>query len=205
MRSLIVLAQCPCSGGGSGGSNPVTGLLILAGFAMLWWLSRLVWRRWLCKGVLEMFRYPKSTVIVILLAINVAVIYYTYFRSPRSLSGRPARTAAVLPITDRNPSGLPRLLDLGATQCIPCKMMAPILEELKAEYAGRMQVDFIDVWKDTAAGQRYGIDGIPTQIFFDSSGKELYRHQGFMPKQDILAKCGELGFDLSAAGPSTRP
>ncbi len=90
----------------------------------------------------------------------------------------------------------PRLLDLGATKCIPCKMMAPILEELKEEYAGRMDVEFIDVWQDRDAADRYGIESIPTQIFFDASGKELYRHQGFIAKDDILKKWQELGVDL---------
>jgi len=78
-------------------------------------------------------------------------------------------------------------------------MMAPILEGLKKEYAGKMQVDFIDVWKDPAAGEPYRIDGIPTQIFFDASGKELYRHGGFIDKADILAKWKELGLDFSPA------
>ena len=91
----------------------------------------------------------------------------------------------------------PRLLDLGATKCIPCKMMAPILEELKEEYAGRMDVDFIDVWQNRDAAGRYGIESIPTQIFFDAAGKELYRHQGFFAKDDILKKWNELGVDLT--------
>lgn len=91
----------------------------------------------------------------------------------------------------------PRLLDLGATKCIPCKMMAPILEELKKEYAGRMDVDFIDVWQNRDAASQYGIESIPTQIFFDASGKELYRHQGFIAKDDILKKWQELGVDLT--------
>jgi thioredoxin 1 len=91
----------------------------------------------------------------------------------------------------------PRLLDLGATKCIPCKMMAPILEELKQEYAGRMDVEFIDVWQNRDAAGQYGIESIPTQIFFDASGKELYRHQGFIAKDDILKKWRELGVDLT--------
>jgi thioredoxin 1 len=91
---------------------------------------------------------------------------------------------------------LPRLLDLGAGKCIPCKMMAPILEELKKEYAGRMNVEFIDVWKDPEAGKAFGIEMIPTQIFFDASGKELFRHTGFFGKEDILGKWKELGVDL---------
>jgi thioredoxin 1 len=93
---------------------------------------------------------------------------------------------------------LPKLIDLGATKCIPCKMMAPILEELKKEYSGRMNVEFIDVWVNPDAGKPYGIEMIPTQIFFDASGKELFRHVGFFAKEDILAKWKELGVDLAA-------
>lgn len=92
---------------------------------------------------------------------------------------------------------LPKLLDLGADKCIPCKMMAPILEDLKREYAGRLEVEFIDVWRNPEAGQRYGIRMIPTQIFFDAEGRELYRHVGFIGKEDILAKWKELGVDLT--------
>ncbi len=91
---------------------------------------------------------------------------------------------------------LPRLVDFGAGKCIPCKMMAPILEELKKEYAGVLKVDFIDVWENPNAGQQYGINVIPTQIFYDSTGKELFRHEGFFSKEDILAKWKELGFEM---------
>jgi thioredoxin 1 len=93
-------------------------------------------------------------------------------------------------------TGLPRLLDLGAGKCIPCKKMAPILEELKEEYAGSLEVVFIDVWQDHSAGEKYGIRSIPTQIFYDPSGKELFRHEGFFAKEDILAKWKELGVDV---------
>ena len=82
---------------------------------------------------------------------------------------------------------IPRMVDLGRTFCIPCKMMAPILEGLKKEYAGRLQVEFIDIGKNPNAARKYGIRLIPTQIFFDASGKEVYRHEGFMSKADILA------------------
>lgn len=93
-------------------------------------------------------------------------------------------------------SKLPRLLDLGATKCIPCKMMAPILKELAKEYKGKLKVDFIDVWENRGAGEKYKINTIPTQIFYDANGKELYRHIGFHPKEDILAKFKELGIIL---------
>lgn len=93
---------------------------------------------------------------------------------------------------------IPRLIDLGATKCIPCKMMAPILEDLKKNYAGKLDVQFIDVWENPAAGKKYGINMIPTQIFFDAAGKELFRHEGFFGKEEILGKWKEFGVDLAA-------
>jgi thioredoxin 1 len=89
-------------------------------------------------------------------------------------------------------NSLPRLVDVGADKCIPCKMMAPILEELRAEYAGSLEVVFVDVWKKPEEGDKYGVRMIPTQIFYDAAGKELYRHAGFMSKEDILKKLQEL-------------
>nr|HDM59737.1 thioredoxin [Bacillota bacterium] len=91
---------------------------------------------------------------------------------------------------------LPRLVDLGAGKCIPCKMMVPILDELKMEYKDKFDVVVIDVWKNRSAGRKYRIRVIPTQIFYDAAGKELYRHQGFFAKDDILKKWKELGIEL---------
>ena len=88
---------------------------------------------------------------------------------------------------------LPRVVDLGADKCKACKELAPILVELRKEYAGRVTVDFIDVWKDSKAGEPYKIRVIPTQIFFDREGKEVWRHEGFLPKADFIAKFRELG------------
>jgi thioredoxin 1 len=97
------------------------------------------------------------------------------------------------------PVVLPRLLDLGAGKCIPCKLMAPILEDLKTTNAGVLRVDFIDVWEDKAAAQAHGISSIPTQIFFAPDGKELFRHEGFFSKEDMLAQWKTLGYDLKPA------
>jgi thioredoxin 1 len=96
--------------------------------------------------------------------------------------------------------GIPRLVDVGADRCIPCKAMAPILAELRTEYAGRMQVEFIDVWKNPGAGDPYDVYAIPTQIFFGRDGRELERHQGFISKADILATWQRHGYDFSAPG-----
>jgi len=98
-------------------------------------------------------------------------------------------------------SGLPRLVDLGSVTCIPCKMMAPVLEELRKEYTGRLSVEFYDIVQSPDVAKRYGMRVMPTQIFFDASGKELFRHEGFISKDDILAKWKELGVDLSSGAP----
>jgi len=92
--------------------------------------------------------------------------------------------------------GLPKLVDLGAKTCIPCKKMAPILDELKTEYAGKFDVEFIDVSVDEnlPRAEKYKIDLIPTQVFLGADGKELWRHEGFMDKDAILGKWEEFGY-----------
>jgi thioredoxin 1 len=95
--------------------------------------------------------------------------------------------------------GVPRLVELGSDSCIPCKMMMPVLDELRKEYTGRLSVEFYDVRRDPSIGTTYGIKLIPTQVFYDASGRELFRHEGFFAKEDILAKWKEFGVDLSRA------
>lgn len=92
---------------------------------------------------------------------------------------------------------LPKLLDLGAGKCVPCKMMKPILDDLKTNHAGSFTTEFIDVWENPDAGKAFGIEMIPTQIFYDSEGKELFRHTGFYGKDDILGKWKELGVNVA--------
>jgi len=91
-------------------------------------------------------------------------------------------------------SGRPMLVDLGADECVPCKLMKPILDNLNEEYAGRMDVIFIDVWKNRDQAARFNVRMIPTQIFYDESGKELHRRVGFIGKEDILATWQQLGY-----------
>lgn len=92
------------------------------------------------------------------------------------------------------------MVDLGANACIPCKMMAPILAELAAEYRGKAAIIFIDVWKNPEEGKRFKVSLIPTQIFFDKNGKEVYRHSGFMDKKSIMAQLAQMGVAPPAAG-----
>jgi thioredoxin 1 len=89
--------------------------------------------------------------------------------------------------------GLPVLIDIGAETCIPCKMMAPILAELKTEYASSFAVHFFNLDECPDLASEYQIRVKPTQIFYDASGQELFRHAGFFAKEDILAKWQEFG------------
>ena len=187
MAIMEVLAQCPCSGGGSGGGGSgISPWLILLAFAGVWFLARSIWNK---KGVSLMGKTGKIAIVVVLAIAVVAVIVMKRGGSS-STSAQPATQTA---------SGLPRLVDLGSTTCIPCKMMAPILEEMRKEYAGRLQVEFIDVDENPDAAEPFGIKLKPTQVFIDANGKELWRHEGFISKQDILAKWQELGVSFAAA------
>jgi len=94
--------------------------------------------------------------------------------------------------------GKPVLLELGSHSCIPCKKMMPILNELSTQQS-EFTVSFVDVWAVEGKGEEYGIKSIPTQIFFDGEGKELFRHVGFYPKEDILKKWKELGVTVPPA------
>jgi len=155
-----------------------------------------------------MSKIGRTAIVVVLVAAVAVVIAVKENQSNRSATETVEAASAgrtILPqaraedLADQPAAnGLPALIDLGAGECIPCKMMAPILEELKKEYAGRFEVRFIDVWKNPDEAGKYGIKLIPTQIFHDASGKELFRHEGFFSKEDILSKWKELGVDLSA-------
>jgi thioredoxin 1 len=77
-------------------------------------------------------------------------------------------------------------IELGADKCIPCKAMQPVMREIAQEYKGTIQVVFYDVWKTSKYAKDYGIQMIPTQVFIDKNGKEIFRHVGFYPKEDII-------------------
>ena len=131
--------------------------------------------------------------IVGLLAVAMLVVMMARRSEPPGRSQPPSGPAT---------RPLPRLLDAGSTTCVPCQMMAPVLEDLKREYAGRLQVEFVDIVQDEDAGRKLGIIVMPTQIFYDPTGLERFRHTGFLSKEDILAKWKELGVDLSAPAPA---
>jgi thioredoxin 1 len=125
--------------------------------------------------------------LVLLAAVGAAIL------GGRSSQDEDGATAAMVSEVD---TPLPRLVDLGSDKCIPCQRMAPILDQLAEDYAGRLQVEVINVREDASAAEAYGIRLIPTQVFYDARGEELWRHEGFIDRASILAKWEELGLTL---------
>jgi thioredoxin 1 len=90
-------------------------------------------------------------------------------------------------------SGKPILADFGANSCVPCRQMRPILKEIGAEYSEKARVLVIDVYKYQNLARDYKVMLIPTLIFFDSKGKEVFRHVGAWGKEEIVSKLKEMG------------
>lgn len=132
--------------------------------------------------------------IVALLAVVVGIVVLSKQRdraSPATMANPesgPADAAA------REP--LPTLIELGAGKCAACKAMVPILERLEEDYAGRFNVQSIDVIEDKWAADAFRVRVIPVQVFTDAQGNELFRHEGFYAREDILAKWKELGYSF---------
>ncbi len=125
--------------------------------------------------------------ILIILIVLAAVAGVVFLKKSKQ------EPAAPLPT---HTQGMPRLLDLGSKGCTACTMLEPVLEELRMNHIGRLQVDFIDVWEHEQIAMDYGVEIIPVQVFFDADGYEIYRHQGFISARDIVAKFKELGIEL---------
>jgi len=77
------------------------------------------------------------------------------------------------------------MLELGSIGCIPCEQMKPVMEKLRTNYKGKLEVIFIDVRKDRENGRKFGVSMIPTQVFLDKNGREFHRHIGFYAYEEI--------------------
>jgi thioredoxin 1 len=97
------------------------------------------------------------------------------------------------PVDKARASGKPSLVDFGSKGCRPCDILAPILEALKIKYDGKANVLFVSVVQDQILAARYGIDSIPVQVFFDANGKEVSRHVGFFPQEEIEKQMAKMG------------
>ena len=206
----MILAQCPCSGSGGGGGCSALPLvvmlaIVLGGYFLLNGIASTCEK----EGVSTMNKAGRIAVVVALVVVVAVVLAVKKGKAPPSAgqrgvvpstpAGAPSEGGEARPASTR----LPRLVDLGRGVCIPCKMMAPILEELQEEYAGRAVIEIVDIGEHPGEATKYKIRVIPTQIFINSEGKEVFRHEGFMPKEDIEAKLKEMG--VAAATPEPAP
>jgi len=103
---------------------------------------------------------------------------------------------------DTNPSeefnkaikgGKPLLVDFGANNCVPCRQLRPILKDIAKEQSGKAEILIIDVYKFKSLAAEHKIQVVPTLIFFDKTGKEVYRHMGAWDKDSIVKKLAEIG------------
>jgi cytochrome c-type biogenesis protein len=93
---------------------------------------------------------------------------------------------------------LPLLLEVGGKSCPPCKAMEPVLASLRAKYAGQLRVEVVDYGEDETVAERYRVMQIPSQLFFDAAGRELWRNEGPISEEAVVAKWRELGVALAA-------
>lgn len=188
MVGLLACAECGESQGGG-----LTWLVVTGGVMAVWLTAKWAWTAWKSQGVSNMNRIGRTLGVVAVVAAAATLVVATMGHAQG-----PAEAPASQPATVA--ASLPRLVDFGSQSCIPCKKMEPILAQLKAEYAGRLDVEFVDVGlrENAPRARAAGIQGIPTQIFLNAEGKEVWRHVGYIAKADLLAKWRELGLDKAA-------
>ena len=113
----------------------------------------------------------------------------------KAIAAKPADTATNSgeDLANALQSGRPVLVDFGSNSCVPCRQLRPILQEIKKEQEGKLEVLVIDIYKHQNLSSEYRIQVIPTLVFFDSSGKEMFRQQGFMPKAALMEQIKKIG------------
>lgn len=134
-----------------------------------------------------MFKHLKPSLVATTLILLLHILWGCNDTTTRAETTQSGRT-----------TGTPLLVDLGASKCIPCQKMAPLLEQLHQDFQGQLGVEFIDVWENREQAAAYNIRMIPTQIFYASDGTELFRHTGFYSRKQILQKWKELGYSFRA-------
>jgi thiol-disulfide isomerase/thioredoxin len=103
------------------------------------------------------------------------------------------RLATDNPVDQARGSGKPTMAEFGATGCVPCDMMQPILDGLRKDYPEKLNVVFVHVGEEQVLAARYGIRSIPVQVFFDAEGREVFRHVGFFAQDDVNRQLAQMG------------
>jgi thiol-disulfide isomerase/thioredoxin len=99
------------------------------------------------------------------------------------------------PVDKARRSGKPTMIEFGATGCVPCDMMQPILDNLRKDYPDKLNVVFVHVGEEQVLASRFGIQAIPVQVFFDAQGKEVFRHTGFLAENEVTKQLVKMGIE----------
>jgi thioredoxin len=97
------------------------------------------------------------------------------------------------PLDKVRSNGKPTLAVFSAASCCGPDKMLPVLDSLKSQYAKAVNITYLEARKEQILASRHNVNSIPTQIFFDKAGKEVFRHTGFFSKDQISNKLVEIG------------
>lgn len=88
---------------------------------------------------------------------------------------------------------LPRMVQMSSSTCPPCLEMEPVIQELQKDYQGRIEIQVIDLIEHPEEISKNKLRVTPTQIFYNPQGKEVFRHEGYLSREEILQVFEELG------------
>jgi len=114
---------------------------------------------------------------------------------PLDTTGKAPETAPKPEPTKFAAAELPRLWDFGSESCNPCKTMKAILDPMMVDYRGKVDIRVINVYQEKELAKQYRVVTIPTQVFIDAAGTELFRHIGVYPRDSIVARFKEYGWE----------
>jgi thioredoxin 1 len=97
------------------------------------------------------------------------------------------------PLDKARSNGKPTLAVFSAKSCCGPDKMLPVIDGIRAKYSDKINIVYVEPQKEQMLSARYGIRSIPAQIFYDSKGKETFRHNGFFSDTDIVTKLSEIG------------
>ncbi len=128
-----------------------------------------------------------NNILKILLSIGIFTLLYGCGQNDAQTKSDSTAPGSKTAKVDTTRQTVPKVtfIELGSVNCIPCKMMQPVMKAVEEKFGNQLKVIFYDVWQDNAPAKKYGIRLIPTQVFLDESGKEFFRHEGFYAEAEI--------------------
>ena len=160
-----------------------------------------------CVGVKIDFRSARAILLLATFTLSILAVVGCKDSSGHADGGKPGAGPVIL--TDANfqaevlSSSQPVLVDFWAPWCGPCKVIAPVITEIATEYQGRVKVAKLDVDTAPALAQKYGVQAIPTLLFF-KDGKVVDQSLGVVSKRELQGKLEKLLPAAPAGNPASR-